>query len=185
MTVQVPLLKGDVSTIATLEGDFYVSEVELLEFAFQRNELNPNVVKTAGGAEAKLFLFDQNDRGVDVGFKLRLPIRSRAESLVGSSFNSFNEQLLLFATEAGRKTSLNSRAGSRSGGGGEATEDPRYRMTQEFQLVNFGPNVEALHLVIPQIEYPRRVKFQFKNVPAPAPAARPPIRAKQKGLPIG
>ena len=186
MTIQMPLLKGDLSSIATLEGDLFVSEVELLEFTFNRNELNPNVVKTAGGGEAKLFLYDETERGVEVGFKLRLPIRSRAESLAGSSFGFGNEQYLLFATEAGRKTSLNSRGGSGSGTGGDASGDFRLRMTREFHLAGVSPQLEAVHLVIPQIEYPQRLKFQLKDVPAPAPAAkpmiRPPLKTKAKGI---
>lgn len=185
LTIRLPLLKSNVATIASLEGDLFVSDVELLEFTFARKELNPNVVKTAGGGEAKLYLFDEQERGVEVGFKLRLPLRSQAESLGGRNFGM--EQILLFAREGGRKTALPSRGMSGSGNGSmQGSTDFRSRYACDFHLASLSPSLESLHLVIPQIEYPRRLKFELKNVPVPAPAAmppgRPPVRTKAKGV---
>jgi hypothetical protein len=136
MTVTIPLLKGDVTSIATLEGDLFVSDVELLEFTFDKKDLTPNTIKKAGSAEVKLFLFDEGRRGVDIGFKMRLPVRSHAEALGGS--RSFNQQhFLLFVTQEGRKSLLHL---SGSGGGGSAgtEDDPRAHLDREFQAVNLG-----------------------------------------------
>jgi len=173
MTVTIPLLKADVTSLATLEGDLFVSDVELLEFTFDKNELNPNTVKKSKEAEAKLFLFDEGQRGVDIGFKLSLPIRSRPEALTGGHGGIGSEQCLLYATEAGRKSRLATSGFSASGGRSGSEDDARVRSEREFHRVELNGKLDALHLVIPQIESPRRFPFQLKDVPVPAPPERP------------
>jgi hypothetical protein len=167
MTVTIPLLNADVTSIAVLEGDLFVSDVETLEFTFDKNELTTNAIKKSGAAEVKLFLFDEGRRGVDIGFKMRLPVRSRADALAGGR-GMRSEHFLLFATHEGRKSMLHMSGGG--GGGGAGTEDdPRVLLDREFHAVELGGTPDALHLVIPHVESPRRHVFHLKDVPVPPP----------------
>ena len=154
------------TSIATLEGDLFVSDVELIEFTYGKEELDPNITKKTKGAEAKLFLYDEGPRGVEIGFKLRLPIRSRAEALTGG-MGIRQDHVLLFATDGGRKWALTSNG--RSGGGiGGDDDDLRTRTERQFHAVHLDRRPEALHLVIPIVEYPRRLTFRLKDVALPA-----------------
>jgi hypothetical protein len=170
MTITIPLMNPDVTSIATLEGDLFVSDVEALEFTFNKNELNTNTIKTSGAAEVKLFLFDEGRRRVDIGFKMRLPVRSRAEALAGG-YGSHREHFLLFVTQGGRKSMLHP-SGSGGGGNPGTEDDPRVHLDREFQVGEFGGTPDALHLVIPHVEPPRRHVFHLKDVPVPPPPPR-------------
>jgi len=179
LKVALPLLDAGVKSIATLEGDVFVSDVELFEFTFTKDELDPNITKKFNGAEAKLFLYDEVERGVEIGFKIALPVRSRARALTGEGLS--NDHFLLFATQEGRKVSL-APHGSSGGGNGYNFGEPRYRTVREFSLGRMDRKPDALHLVIPQIEYPRRHVFRIKDVPIPPPM--PIQRPQVPGRPI-
>jgi len=176
LTATIPLFKTDAAEIATLEGDLFVSDVEVAEFTFPKSEWTPNVVKKVGSAAAKLYMFDERERGVDIGFKLDLPVRGRAESLIGNS--APRERPLLFADSGGRKSLLFAPGSGGHGGGEELGESGRVRVVRQFLGVVLPANPDSLHLVVPVIEYPRR--FPFRLGPLTIPAA-PPARGVRAG----
>ena len=165
MTTTLTVLDTDVTNIATLDGDLLVSEAELLEFAFTRDELNPNTVKKSGNAEAKLFLFDVGEHGADIGFKLKLPVPSRSTKPVGvAAFGS--ERILLGTTDAGRKKRLSAMLGLVLPLG-RIAGDSRERIQFETQISDFPRKPDVLHLFIPQPSSARRHVFRLKDVPIP------------------
>jgi hypothetical protein len=174
-------MRADATTIAAIEGDLFVSEIEVLDFTFSKEELNPNVTKKSGEAEARLILFDADAvHGADIGFKFRLPIRNHADSLAGGRTR---DRFFLYASEAGRKFPL---YGGGQGGGGSlrgGNDNPRIRTTHwEFHGIKLDRRPDALHLVIPLVEYPRRHTFRIKDVPIPPPL--PIKRPQAPGRPI-
>jgi len=178
ITVSLRLQDPAVTMIATLEGDLFVSEVETLEFTFAGKELDPNCTKTVRATEAKLVMFDETPRGFDVAFKLKLPVRSSPEALGGGARGLASQICLLYATDGGRKFPLTN-MGSSMGGGSTRGDDPRQRYEREFHNVGLDRRPEALHLVLPNVELPRRHVFHLKDVPIPAPA--PPQRPGRPG----
>ena len=171
MTTTLPLQDVGVASLATLEGDLFVSEVETLEFTFAGKELDPNCVKTANGAEAKLVMFDEIEHGFNIGFKLKVPVRSYPDALLGGGGRGFVlEPCLLFATDGGRKFPLRTSGSSTGGGGGASSNDSRQRLNRDFHAVGLDRRPEALHLLILHLEPPRRLPFQLKDVPIPAAA---------------
>lgn len=180
LTTSIPVASAEVDQIATLEGDLFVSDVELLEFKFTRNELDPNFVKYNGAVEAKLYLYDEQRRGVDVGFKFRWPERSYSRVLAGAG-NPARDHVLLFADHGGVLTRLTA-PGSGNGDLIEIGNGRRIRVFREFHRVELDRKPDALHVVLPRIEYPRRLPFVVKDVPVPAPV-QPGIRGR--GAPRG
>ena len=165
MTTILTVLDSDVTNIATLDGDLLVSEAEFLEFAFSKEELNPNTVKKSGNAEAKLFLFDVGEHGADIGFKLKLPVPSRSTKPVAVPvFGS--ERILLGTTDAGRKKRLSATQGLVLPLG-RISGDLRERLQYETQISDFPRNPDVLHLFIPQPAPARRHVFRLKDVPIP------------------
>lgn len=171
----LPVLDASPSTIQTLEGDLFVFDVSPLTFIFKSDDLVPNTVKTAEGAEARLFLFDQGERGAEVGFKLKLPIRSRASALGGGGF--IHDQYLLFGKFGDRMTRLTSNYnGGFPKGGAVVQDDNRDQVELVFNFVKFDRKPDELRLVLPRLEYPRRLPFRLSGLKIPEHSSEPPKR---------
>jgi len=168
----LPVLDANPTSIQVLEGDLYVFDVSPLEFVFKRADLVPNTVKTTGAAEARLFLYDEGERGAEIGFKLKLPVRSRASALGGGGF--IRDQFLLFGKIGERMTRLPaSYNGGLPRGGAVVQDDIRDQVELNFNSFKFERRPEEIRLVVPQMEYPRRLPFRLSGITIPERPAPP------------